>query len=86
MIGEIATFVVTGLFAVLNFLISLLPSFAWPDLAGAMSSAGVSEFIGYLNWFFPVGQALTITTAWATALLAYNAYLFFADWLKFFIK
>lgn len=86
MIGLIATALVTGIFGLLTLLVGLLPSFSWPDLAGSLSAAGISQFVAYLNWFFPVGTALSITVAWAAALLAYNAWLFFSGWLKFFIK
>lgn len=86
MIGTIATSLVSGVFGLLTLLVGLLPSFSWPDLAGTLSATGVSQYVGYLNWFFPVGTALSITVAWATALLAYNAWLFFSGWLRLFIK
>lgn len=86
MIGEIATLLVSGVFSLLTLLVGLLPSFNWPDLAGTLTGAGISQYVGYLNWFFPVGTALSITVAWATALLAYNAWLFFSGWLRLFVK
>ena len=86
MIGALATALVSGVFGLLTLLVGLLPSFSWPDLAGTLSAAGISQYVGYLNWFFPVGTALSITVAWSTALLAYNAWLFFSGWLRLFIK
>lgn len=65
-------------------LFSLLPSFDPPDIAGMLSGSGIGQYLGYLNWFFPVGLALTVTGLWAAAVLAYNVFMAFMNWLKGF--
>lgn len=72
-----------GFFDLLSFLVGLLPSVDLPDVAGGLQSA-LGGLLGYLNWFFPVGSALSVTAAWASALLLYNAYLIVVGWVKTF--
>lgn len=84
MISAVASFLVGGLFDLLILLVGLLPSIEYPDVASTLTSSGFNSVVGYLNWFIPVGQMLGITTAWAAAVLAYNAYRIFSGWLKAF--
>lgn len=39
-------------------------------------------YLGYLNWFFPIGQAITITAAWLTAIGLYYTWMVLFRWLK----
>lgn len=84
MISAVASFLVGGLFDLITLLVGLLPKVEYPDVSGTLSSSGLGSVVGCLNWFIPVGQMLTVTTAWAAALLAYNAYRVFSGWLKAF--
>lgn len=84
MFTDFVNFVGGGLFDAIGFIAGLLPSFDPPDIAGMLSASGIGQYVGYLNWFFPVGLALTVTGLWAAAVLAYNAFLAFTNWLKSF--
>ena len=48
-----------------SFLSGVLPDSPFADLATVTD--GMATGIGYLNWFFPVGQALALFTAWLAA-------------------
>ena len=39
-------------------------------------------YLGYLNWFFPVGPCLTVLSAWLLAYGAYLGYSIIARWAK----
>lgn len=39
-------------------------------------------FLGYLNWFLPVGTFLKIGSLWLGAITLYYAYLVVARWVK----
>lgn len=39
-------------------------------------------FLGYINWFLPVGAFATIATLWGTAIGLYYAYSVIARWVK----
>ncbi len=82
MLSTIATAFITAIIAVLTFLVGLLPSFDWPDLASQISNSGALTYVAYLNWFFPVSQALSVTALWAAAILVYKAYLMFTSWFQ----
>ena len=84
MFEAFVNFVGGGLFDLLGGIFSFLPQFDPPDVAGMVASSGVGQYLGYLNWFFPVGLALTVTGLWAAAVLAYNIFLAFTNWLKSF--
>ena len=55
MLGSLATALIAAIFAVLTFLVGLMPTFDWPDLASYILGSGASVYLGWLNWFFPVG-------------------------------
>lgn len=39
-------------------------------------------FLGYLNWFLPIGTFLKIGSLWLGAITLYYAYLVIARWVK----
>lgn len=82
MVATIVSLLLGLIISLLTLFFSLLPSFDWPDLAGYLTSSGLSTFFGYLNWFFPVGLALTITVGWIAALVAFKLVTMFVSWLK----
>lgn len=82
MVAAIVGFLLGIVFSFIGLLISLLPSFDWPDIAGYLTASGFSEYFAYLNWFFPVGLALSITLAWFAAILVYKLIVVFMDWIK----
>ena len=68
------TWLTSGLISFLNFVLQILPDWEPPDLAGyVVRSAG--EYLGALNWFFPVSGAVALTVAWAIAIVGYELYL-----------
>lgn len=82
MISSLITTFVMAIITVMTFLVSLLPSFSWPDLASYLTNSGAINYIGHLNWVFPVGMALTVTSLWATAIILYRVYLSFSSWFQ----
>lgn len=82
MLGSVVTWVGSGLFQLLSWLLGLLPTYDYPDLSGYL--LGFSQYLGNLNWFVPVGTIAAITAAWAVAILVYNVFLIFSGWLKSF--
>ena len=39
-------------------------------------------YLGWLNWFFPVGSCLTVMTAWLVAVGLFYLYSILMRWLK----
>ena len=39
-------------------------------------------YLGYLNWFFPIGDAITITAAWLTVIGTWYSWQVLLRWLK----
>lgn len=54
--------------AVAGILIGLLPESPFPAIISQVASL---PMLGYINWFFPVGQALGILAAWGSAILVF---------------
>lgn len=82
MIAAIVSLILSVLLSLVSLLFSLLPTYDWPDLAGYLTSSGLYVYFGYLNWFFPIGLALSITFGWISALIIYKLVMIFLDWLK----
>lgn len=51
--------------AIASILIAILPVSPFQNFIEAL---GELPYIGYFNWFFPVGRCLTTLAAWATCL------------------
>lgn len=84
MLSTVVSFLAGGLFDLLAFLASLLPVYEAPDIASQLTSSGAADWFAYLNWFVPVGSIVTVTTAWAAAIVFYNAYKLFSGWFRTF--
>lgn len=54
--------------AVAGILIGLLPTSPFPAIIEQIAEL---PMIGYINWFFPIGQALGILSAWGSAILVF---------------
>ena len=65
-----------------KFLDVLLKLFPLSPFAPYIAALGDLPFLGYLNWFVPVGTLLKIGTAWLTAIAVYYLYMVIARWIK----
>lgn len=54
--------------AVAGILIAILPISPFQSI---VETIGETPYLGYLNWFFPVGRCITALMAWATAIGIY---------------
>lgn len=57
----------------------VLPTSPFADFIESFASL---PFLGYLNWFFPVGPCLVILAAWLVAYGLYLLYSILMRWLK----
>lgn len=55
---------------ILNALLSILPMSPFKTVDFGF----ITPYLGYINWFLPIGQMLAFTGAWLTAVLIYYAY------------
>lgn len=63
----------------LDFVLGLLPRSPFADFIDSFSGL---PYLGYLNWFVPVGTMLKIGTAWLTAIALFYIYSIIARWIK----
>ncbi len=63
----------------LSGFLSILPLSPFTE---AINSIASLPFLGYLNWFLPVGTFLKIGALWLTAIGVYYAYSVIARWIK----
>lgn len=54
--------------AVAGILIAILPV---SPFQAVLSSLEETPYLGYLNWFFPVGRCVSVLTAWGVAIGVY---------------
>ena len=62
-----------------DFLINVLPL---SPFRGFIDSIGSFEFLGWLNWFFPVGDCLMVLGAWVSVIAMFFLYSIVMRWLK----
>ena len=63
----------------LALLLTLFPLSPFAPVIGELSSF---PYLGYLNWFLPVGDFIKLGTLWLTAITAYYAWSIIARWIK----
>lgn len=62
-----------------EFLISVLPL---SPFRGFIESIGSFEYLGWLNWFFPVGDCIKVLAAWVAVISTYFIYGIILRWVK----
>lgn len=63
----------------LSVVLSLLPK---SPFAATIAAWEPPQYLGWLNWIMPVGQILTITALWLSAVAAYYLISILARWVK----
>lgn len=63
-------------------LIQLFPASPLADVWSQLAATPVMEWMGWLNWFIPVGKILGILSVWLTAVSAYYVYQIVLRWIK----
>lgn len=63
----------------LEFLASVLPL---SPFRGFIDSIGSFEYLGWLNWFFPVGDCIKVLAAWVAVISTYFVYSIILRWVK----
>lgn len=54
--------------AVAAIIIAILPVSPFQSI---IQSIGETPYLGYLNWFFPVGRCLTVMVSWCAAIAVF---------------
>ena len=54
--------------AVAGIIIAILPVSPFQSVVESLSN---TPYLGYLNWFFPVGRCLTVLMSWCTAIAVF---------------
>lgn len=85
MVTEFLEFCAGGIFTLINALLSLLPQFDVTQYI-SLESGLLSQSLGWLNWFVPVGNLIAITGAWLSCIVIYQAYLLFSGFLFKLLK
>lgn len=62
-----------------NALAALLPLSPFTDF---IDNFVTPEYMGWLNWFFPVSEFLTIVSVWLTAVSLFLLYSIIMRWVK----
>lgn len=65
-----------------DFLKNLLPTDPFADLLSDLETSSFAEYIGYINFFFPVGFFIDCLSAFLVALGIYYLYVIIMRWLK----
>lgn len=72
MIASILDFVTGGALQLVLLVLGLLPTVSLQDLPLQMPQS-VTDAMGALNWFVPVGDMISIVSWWVGIILAVNA-------------
>lgn len=65
-----------------KFLAGILSVLPLSPFTETINSLAALPFLGYLNWFLPIGTFLKMGTAWLAAIGLYYVYSVIARWIK----
>lgn len=65
-----------------KFLKSILSIFPLSPFQPVIQELGSLPYLGYINWFVPIGDFVKIGTVWLTAIAVYYAWSVIARWIK----
>ncbi len=65
-----------------NFLKNVVSLFPLSPFRSFIESLETLPYLGWVNWFFPVGQCLSILTAWLVAIGTFYLWSIIARWVK----
>ncbi len=65
-----------------KFLQAVLSLFPLSPFREVIDELGSLPYLGYINWFVPIGDFVKIGTVWLAAIAAYYAWSIIARWIK----
>lgn len=65
-----------------GFIQSLLELFPVSPFRPFIEQFANLPYLGYVNWFFPVGDCLTVCAAWLTSIALFYVIMVVARWVK----
>lgn len=65
-----------------RFLQAVLSLFPLSPFREVIDELGSLPYLGYINWFVPIGDFVRIGTIWLAAIAAYYAWSIIARWIK----
>lgn len=65
-----------------KFLQGVLSLFPLSPFQPVIQELGSLPYLGYINWFVPIGDFVKIGTVWLVAIAAYYAWSVIARWIK----
>lgn len=64
---------------IIAFVLKLVPT---SPFRGIIDSIGSFEYLGWLNWFFPVGPCLAVLSVWVGVIASYTIVSALLRWAK----
>lgn len=65
-----------------KFLQAVLSLFPLSPFREVIQELGSLPYLGYINWFVPIGDFVKIGTVWLAAIAVYYAWSIIARWIK----
>ena len=72
----------SGLVTLALNIISVFPASPIQPLLASLRSSAVSELLGFVNWFVPIGTMLGILSGWLACVAAYYVYQILLRWIR----
>lgn len=79
MVADLLNWMSTMVHTLGQTLIALLPVSPFRNF---INSFNVPEYVGFINWFFPVSEFLAVMALWLTAISLFYLYSIIMRWIK----
>lgn len=82
MVSSIVQWLLEAVFTILEFVLAFLPSIDWPSASEIVAEYGLSDYLGYLNWFVPVEAIYQATVIWAMGVALYQIWSYWYHYVR----
>lgn len=82
MFTKILNMFIDGLVDAVNLAVSILPNSPFRDAIQSIQSRIGSEMLGYLNYFVPISEMVSILAVWVTSIMIYYLVSIIMRWAK----
>lgn len=81
-VADVVNAIFRSLVAVVNALVSILPDSPFSGFIDTMQSSIGSELLGYVNYFLPISEFVSILSLWLSGVLLYYVVSVILRWVK----
>lgn len=79
---SLVSYIIMAIESLIGFIVSLLPTMNVDAIINSLGINQISSILGWVNYFVPLSQMLSLFSVWLVGMLAYQLYRFVLSILR----